>query len=187
MKSWILLLSATMLSGALFLFIFNLENENSKEETYSNQQTKKSSPVVINNKMDRSIAAIPPNPLKAKVKVQLVGLTPSDLGNFPQTNTRSITWKENFTKNFEKNRSQLGFNSFQIKHKRSILKKENKTSRNFEHIVVRYKLPNGNPFSFEALVDSETGTMAQSWNKTRYEKNEPTTLDGTNKLLLRSF
>lgn len=183
MKSWILLLSATMLSAALFLFIITHESDYPQDEVV-NKNSNENNIITI---ADRSIAAIPPSAAKVVKKIQLVGMTAAELKKYPQTNKRSEQWKENFKKSFEQSKSQLGFNSFQIKHKRSILKKENKTSRNFEHIVVRYKLPNGNPFSFEALVDSETGTMTQSWNKTRYEKREPATLDGTNKQMLRSF
>lgn len=185
MRSWILLLSATMLSGAIFVLIMTQTQPPLNIQDVSSDplrdQAPKSEDLV---KVDRSIAAISP---AFKKKLQYLGVTPEELKVFPRSNKRADDWQAKFEQSFEESRSLLGFNSFQIKHKRSVLKKENKSLRHFEHIVVRYKLPNGNPFSFEALIDSETGTMVQSWNKTRYERREPTSLDGTNKMFLRSL
>ena len=85
--------------------------------------------------------------------------------------------------NLEKNLVNILPNSLKLKRKRSLIKKENKSSRRLEHVIVRYQSPSGNPFTFEALIDSETGVMVQSWNKTRYEKRLPIALDGTNRMM----
>ena len=190
MKSWIVLLSVTMLSGAFFALILtgedkvdsrlNLPRKIASKKPQNELSKRKNRPSTI----DRKIAAISP-PLKV-IKAELVGITESELKNMPKSNIRSEKWEQKFREKFAQIDNSLQKNSIKITHKRSIIKKENKSARNFEHILVSYRLPNGNPYSFEALVDSESGTMKQSWNRTRYERRTPTKLDGTNKLMLRS-
>lgn len=186
MKSWITLLSVSMLTAGFLMFF--LTNETSKNPTEINrsqaslEKTKKITST--NKKITRSIANV--MPAKVLTKTQYVGLSEKDLGRYPQSNKRASDWKEKFINSLKIQNENLGNNGISIKHKRSILKKENKSSRNLEHIVVRLKLPNGNPFSYEALIDSETGSMIQSWNRTRYERREPILLDGTNRHFLRS-
>lgn len=179
-----------MLSGAFFALILTGENKvDSRLNIPRKIASKKPQNEISKRKnrpssINRKIAAISP-PIKV-IKAELVGITESELKNMPQSNTRSEKWEQKFREKFAQIDNSLRKNSIMIKHKRSIIKKENKSARNFEHILVSYRLPNGNPYSFEALVDSETGTMKQSWNRTRYEKRIPTKLDGTNKLMLRS-
>lgn len=187
MKSWIVLLSVSMLSAAFFLLVMTADSDllpkkviRSNASVKKVSSHKKTSPIMLN----RGIAAISPN--KANIAPQYIGFSKDDLKKYPQSNKRASNWKEKFIKTLKVDNQNLSGNTLKIKHKRSIVKKENKSSRNLEHIVVRLKLANGNPFSYEALVDSETGAMIQSWNKTRYEHREPTLLDGTNKLLMRS-
>ena len=186
MKSWIVLLSVSMLSAAFFVLVITSEdtdkpNQVQRSKASVDEVSKSVSPPT---KLTRSIATIAP--LKLAPQTQFVGLTKEDIAKYPPSNKRVSDWKQKFLNTLKVQNSDIAMNAVKIKHKRSIIKKENKTSRNLEHIVVRLKLANGNPFSYEALVDSETGTMIRSWNKTRYERREPTVLDGTNKLLLRS-
>ena len=85
------------------------------------------------------------------------------------TNKVSKDWKEKYTKQFQRMAAIKDLKDFNVELKRSIVKVSANTGTNFEHILVSYIKPNGQPFSFEALVNSETGTMVRTWNKTRYE------------------
>lgn len=89
-------------------------------------------------------------------------------------NKVSDNWKDKFTKHFLGDIPQdKQAKNLEIKHQKSIVDVKQGIGRNLEHIIVSYTKPDGKPFSFEALVDSETGAMIQSWNQTRYEFKKP--------------
>ena len=47
-----------------------------------------------------------------------------------------------------------------------------------EHLVVSYQGQKG-PFSFEVMIDSQTGSVIHTWNKTHYELHKPYEIDPT--------
>lgn len=188
MKHWILLLSVTMMSAGFFLISLT-STDHELDQSASPLRAKKESEKsrIVSSKIkksNRSIAAIPSPSLKNKIVY--LGLKKEDLVNFPLTNKASTDWEKKFVTNFKTNLEDFLPSSFKIKHKRSIVKKENRSSRKLEHIIVRYQRTDGTPYTFEALVDSQTGSMVQSWNKTRYEQRLPIALDGTNRLLRKT-
>ena len=190
MKHWILLLSVTMMSTSLFILTLTQQGDDQvvpqttleiKENKFENKIVKKE-----NKKSPaRSLAAISPAKVKNDNFVYL-GLKEKDLEKFPLTNKVSENWESKFSTSFQKSLVGVQAGSFQVKKQRSIIKKVNKSSRIFKHVIVRYRNALGNPYSFEALIDAETGSMVQSWNRTRYEKRLPIALDGTNRFLRKA-
>lgn len=159
-----------------------------------NPSEERKSPVVVKKakpqpKIKRAPASIKPE--KAAKKPASVPIPPSrevvgepimNTATLKKSNKVSEDWKEKYTKNFLRMLPKdQALKDFKIKVKKSLLKVKNNVGRNMEHIVVSYKKPNGYPFSFEALVDSETGAVIQTWNKTRYEFNDTVKLNPAGK------
>lgn len=92
-----------------------------------------------------------------------------DLNTLKYSNSVNPDWKKTYKRRFLKMAAIKKVQSLKIEPIKSIVKIKNNTARNLEHIKVSYLQENGDPFSFEALVDSETGSLVRSWNKTRYE------------------
>lgn len=92
------------------------------------------------------------------------------------TNQVNESWKESFEKAFLRHSEKDSIKNFTITTKRSVLKVINNAGTFLEHIVVSYTQVDGSPFSFEAMVNSETGTPIQIWNRTRRESKKSTGL-----------
>lgn len=92
-----------------------------------------------------------------------------DLSTLKYSNKVNPNWKEDYRRKFLRMSAIKKVQKLKIESIKSIVKIKNNTARNLEHIKVSYLQENGDPFSFEALVDSETGSLIRSWNKTRYE------------------
>jgi hypothetical protein len=56
-------------------------------------------------------------------------------------------------------------------HRQSLLWVEKNQGRNIEEVVITYILPDGQQNSAQAYIDSETGEVIQTWNRTVHEKN----------------
>ena len=81
--------------------------------------------------------------------------------------------------NFERMLGDQKAKNFKIELKRSVIKlSSNKFGRYLEHVLVSYIKPDGEPYSFEAYIDSQTAQVVQSWNKTHYEFRTPAALTG---------
>lgn len=87
------------------------------------------------------------------------------------SNSFNQKWKKTYENHFLRMVGKNKIKDFKIQTKRSIIKIQHNTGTLLEHIVVSYKKENGSPFSFEALINSETGMTVQTWNQTKYEKN----------------
>lgn len=88
----------------------------------------------------------------------------------PMNNKVNHKWKELYKKAFFQNLDKSNqVKDFKITQKRSLIKVKQGSGQYLEHVLISYTKPNGQPFSFEALIDSQTGSVVQSWNQTRYE------------------
>jgi hypothetical protein len=93
-------------------------------------------------------------------------------------------WKSKYEANFFRMHSKNSISNFKVIYKKSIQRQDGKTQKTLEHILVKFNKPNGDPMSFEALLDSKTGTVKQTWNQTKYERKKRVTLNGTNRLMV---
>lgn len=94
----------------------------------------------------------------------------SDIKYINKTNPE---WQKAYTGKLLRLGKAKTVSDLKIEHQESLIQVKRKAARNLEHIKVSYLDENGNPFAFEALVDSETGSMVRSWNQTRYEFKKP--------------
>jgi len=133
--------------------------------------------IVHHQKSSRAIASIP-SPQAPNKKREVVGKF-SDIGSIRVINKENKDWKELYSKNFLRMLGDTKIKDFNVKLKKSILKVNNNIGQQMEHVIVSYTKPDGNPLSFEALIDSQTGSVVQTWNKTRYEFNKPAKLNST--------
>jgi len=159
-------ISAFIVIG-IFGFIFISPSKNFVPEV-SNKVLKKALKKEPLNKATRTISSLPKNTKKKVLERKVVGSNKT-MSEINITNKVSKDWKEKYTKQFQRMAAIKDLKDFNVELKRSIVKVSANTGTNFEHILVSYIKPNGQPFSFEALVNSETGTMVRTWNKTRYE------------------
>ena len=56
-----------------------------------------------------------------------------------------------------------------IKKGSSLILLKNKKARYAEEVLVTYLMPNGNQYSYNALIDSSNGNVMKTWNRTRHE------------------
>lgn len=182
MKKRVVLPIVFLFSVGLFLLI---QPKYSKQELAKKElarQVKKGD--VVSKKVGpkenyRKIASIPPkNPSVKRASIK----TPEDrtvIGNINNqdnlivVNKVSKNWKEKYQQSFLRMVNSHEVKNFEVKLKKSILKVKENTAQNLEHVVVSYTNAHGDPFSFEALIDSATGQSVQTWNKTRYEHKHP--------------
>ena len=88
-------------------------------------------------------------------------------------NETNPEWQTAYTKKLLRLGKGKKISQLNVEHQKSMVEVKRKSARNLEHVRVSYLDENGNPFSFEALIDSETGSMVRSWNQTRYEFKKP--------------
>ena len=161
-------------------FLIN-PNEEITKNIVESKKAKQGTPKLEEKKISRAIASIP--------KAVSTPSTPKEIqreyrGNFSNLNDITLVnkvdknWKEKYQKNFLRMTSKEKVKGFKIELKKSMVQVKNNIGRNLEHVVVSYIKPNGQPFSFEALIDSETGRIVQTWNKTRYEFKKPFKIQG---------
>jgi len=159
-----------------FLYIGPNETRNDLAIKELEKQHEKEIDVIIPKKktISRSIASIP-TPKAPTPKREVVGKY-TDLGNIRLINKENKDWKKLYSNNFLRMLGDHKVSDFKVKLKKSILKVTNNIGHQLEHVVVSYNRPDGNPYSFEALIDSETGHAVQTWNQTRYEFKQPAKL-----------
>ncbi len=92
-------------------------------------------------------------------------------GNFQLINKVNPKWKSLAQKNIKN--VWFGQNEIQIKEISKAIIIKHGIGRNVEHVKVSLINNKGLPASFDAYIDSENGTIINSWNKTRYELRTP--------------
>ena len=192
MKKKYLLPTLFVLSVSVFLLIqpryskqeLALKELEKQKKTHKDIKTQKKEKTNF-----RKIASIPTKKpdLKIKDKPMKREIIGSRLNENQITMLNSVAkdWKDKYQKSFLRMTKNQQIKNLEVTLKRSIVKVENNIGKNLEHIIVSYTNQKGDPFSFEALVDSSTGQTVQSWNKTRYEFKTPLKLKGNGKKLYR--
>lgn len=159
----------TFCLGALGFLIINPTTE----------QTPLHNTVKIKTKTpSRAPASIKP----AEVKREVIGEAPAKIDQINISNKINDKWKKLYESNFLRMVKGHEVKDLNIELKRSLLQIKKGSGQNLEHIKVSYTRPDGKPFSFEALVDSETGRTVRTWNQTRYEFKKPVKLNATGRV-----
>jgi hypothetical protein len=83
-------------------------------------------------------------------------------------NSVSPTWKDDM--GVELMRFQDTETKLLVKEEKPIIKVQNGKGRFLEEVIITYLMKNGNQSSFKALVDSETGSLVETWDRTIHEK-----------------
>lgn len=86
-------------------------------------------------------------------------------------NKISPDWKETLGNDLL--RFQLDDTKVMVKEEYPVIKIQNGKGQYLEQVVVTYLFKNGNYSSFHALVDSDTGFVTETWDKTVNEKVKP--------------
>lgn len=134
--------------------------------------------ISIKTQVNRKIASVPT--LSPIPKRSILGSV-KNLSDIHIVNMVSKDWKKKYINNFMRMSGAKEIKNFEVIQKKSILKVKNNIGKNLEHILVSFNKPNGQEFSFEALIDSQTGQLVRSWNKTHYEKEHPFLLNPAGK------
>ena len=78
-------------------------------------------------------------------------------------------WITKYKENFLKLTNSSDINELKIKKQKTVQIKKAGIFKTLEHVIVSYRNNAGIPYSFEALIDPKTGTLVQSFNRTRLE------------------
>lgn len=175
------LIVIVIISG--FFLIRPLEDK--KEDIRQATTTKKKSSPKIAPERKRDLASIPKKEPKLKKKLttpvkenrHYIGSF-KDINEISFSNQTSSDWEDKYKKRFKKSLYGKEIKNFKIEKKRSVVRVRKNVGTNLEHVVVSFTRPDGNPFSFEAYINSETGQLVKSWNKTRYEYKKPYKIEG---------
>ena len=175
------LIVIVVISG--FFLIQPLEN---KKDNFKQATTdkKKSSPKK-NSEKKRDLASIPKKEPNTKKKLttpikenrHYIGSF-KDINDITLTNQTSDDWEDKYKKRLIKSLYGKEIKDFKIEKKKSIIRVRKNVGTNLEHVIVSFTRPDGKPFSFEAYINSETGQLVKSWNKTRYEYKKPYKIEG---------
>jgi Zn-dependent metalloprotease len=159
-------------SCLLALLVLTNQSDQTKPDSFAGKSKSK-----ISTPM-RSIASVKKSdvqiPLKKEPIRKIIGR--SDLP-FKPINKIDKKWKSKALSNLSK--VWIGDKGIDIEHKNSAVFIKNGIAKNVEHVIVSLVHNNGNPSSFEAYIDSQTGKIVKSWNKTRYESRKPLKVDPT--------
>ncbi len=184
------------LSLIIGIAVFLLVNPASKKIiTSKNQAEKKKVSNSIVGKKDyktsinstsRAISSIPNSPTKTKKENKRIYLGKvKNLNDLYLANSVSDNWKEKYRKHFFKLVPTNQVKDFNVELKRSVIKVKDNIGKHLEHVLVSFKNQAGKPFSFEAYIDSETGHVVHSWNRTRHEIKQSLNIKGNQYLYLK--
>ncbi len=127
-------------------------------------------------KKNRSIASV--NPYKGfmvrnnRIVMGELNKNYEDENNELQmSNELNLEWKENMGQ--ELMRFQPKGTKLMVKEEVPVIKIVNGIGRYLEQVTVTYLLKNGSRNSFKALVDSDTGQIVETWDKTIHETIRP--------------
>lgn len=84
-------------------------------------------------------------------------------------NKISSDWKEILGNDLI--RFQSEFTKVMIKEELPVIKIQNGKGQYLEQVIVTYIFQNGNISSYRALVDSESGSILETWDKSVHEKS----------------
>lgn len=88
--------------------------------------------------------------------------------DLPMVNKVNPQWKEIMGEDLM--RFQPEETKLMVKEELPVIKIENGQGRFLEQVIVTYLLKNGEKNSFKALVDSESGAIVETWDRSIHEK-----------------
>lgn len=157
-------------------FITKLKKFNHKDEKIN---ISKATPSHKETSIKRSLAAVPTKKTTNLIQDKRVYLGKfKDLRDIHLSNKVSDNWEEKYRHNFLRMIPDHKVKDFKVELKRSIVLVKNNIGKHLEHVVVSYTNPEGRPFSFEAHINSQTGQVEQTWNKTHHEFRKPAQISG---------
>ncbi len=163
-----------LLIGSCLVALLILTNQEFEPKIKSPLSQKKS----LSKGVSRAIASVK----KVDVQIPLIKepvrkiIGRKDLP-FNVVNKIDKKWKDKAVSNLS--RVWISDKEIEIEHKESAVFIKNGVAKNVEHVLVSLVHNDGNPSSFEAYIDSQTGKIIRSWNKTRYESRKPLKVDPT--------
>ncbi len=178
-----------VLSLIIGVSTFLLVNPSSKKMNTAKNEVKEkkdsSSVVTKNENIDpvkpasRKIASVPNIPVQIKKENKRIYLGKvQNLKDLYLANSVNDDWKEKYQKNFFKLIPNNQVKDFKVELKRSVIKVSDNVGKHLEHVLVSFKNQAGKPFSFEAYIDSETGHVVHTWNRTRHEFKQSLNIKG---------
>ncbi len=178
-----LILSVSFLAvGILSLHFLTQGPSIKKNETVEAQKT--DAKVNTNKEQDsftgayRKIASVPTSrELKLYKDRQVIGQIP-EKSKVVFSNRVSKKWQQNYKSNITRMLDgTTAPRSIRLTRKRSLIRFRGNVGRYLEHVLVQMTKADGSPYSYEALIDSQTGSLVRSWNKTRYEFKQKSILN----------
>lgn len=194
-SQWFLLffLSSVSLSALWYFFIYSEEkitavkgnkslnvknkkngNDNIKIKTAKSDDPKKTNQKAPNTKPDPLPEKNSPTLLPGKIFIKDREVVGAGLASYAQKpyqikmqNTYNPHWKKYLLKNLL--RFQPPGTTIEVKRKSSYIRIYNFKGKYIEKVLVETTLPNGQKFSFHANVDSASGHILETWDRTRYE------------------
>ncbi|MAZ48502.1 MAG: hypothetical protein CME65_08060 [Halobacteriovoraceae bacterium] len=164
---------AVVFVGVGYFLSQDLAKRNKIETTKSSTtKTKTIDRIPSSIKSSKTSPTIPKNDNIIGKRV-LIGDKFSDKSKLKFINSVNPDWQKIYTKKLLRLGKAKPVSELKIDHQKSLIQVKKNSARNLEHIKVSYLDESGNPFAFEALVDSHTGSLVRSWNQTRYEFKKP--------------
>jgi hypothetical protein len=176
-KCLLITFSLMLVLGGYLLWSYNNQQEqwqtynkidHEKIESYpttDKEVIKYKLPAVTGTSKKRSPAAIAP---KAKRERSIINPSGKKLGkNTSAKNQISKEWKERLGQNLL--RFLRPDTSVFIKKQGSVSLIEQNQLRHAEVVIIQLKSPEGRRYSYNAYVDSESGKVLQTWNRTIHE------------------
>lgn len=101
-------------------------------------------------------------------KREIIGTTKKKIASLKKINRPETKWKENLARNILRGRDSKDVSVF-IKKEKSFIRKERDGIRYIEQVVVNIKKTNQGSTGYRAYIDSETGKVLQTWDRSVHE------------------
>ena len=174
---------------ALILLIDYKSETNSLTESQgvkkSKESTKKYPHKFEDKKISRKIASLPPISKKVstkdsqdEIKRKIVGSGNKDIKavNIINNDWKSLAYKKlNFTWGNKAGRE------IDIEEIKPVIYVKHGVAKNVEHVKIKLTDEKGKRSNYEAYIDSETGSILHTWNRTRYEYKKKFYFNATGK------
>lgn len=150
------------------IFVFKKNKSTFKETVTTSKSTKKYKPITkkeakqsVSKNVEKSTKPLEKKHSKSQQKKSI----------------QAGKWEQAYTQNFMRMTKASPVTNFHIKNLKKVTLLKNKRSIHAQHVIISYKNAAGIPMSFEAHINSQTGQLIQSWNKTRLERRKTASLD----------
>ncbi|MDC1175058.1 hypothetical protein OAT67_06670 [Bacteriovoracaceae bacterium] len=104
-------------------------------------------------------------------KREVIGTTHKDILKLPKINQPTKEWKEHLAKSLLRGREHDEVSVF-IKKEKSFIRAERNGARYIEQVVVNIKKTDHGSTGYRAYIDSETGKVLQTWDRSVHEHGQ---------------